>query len=197
MNEQNVMNTPMTPPPPLLLTMDFQDESMMLNEGILDALGRPKQVQIMLNREAKRLLLMPCEVDSTQAVVMPSGHVLQAELGGRSLLKKIRKIAGWQAARARICIGEPVPEYNAVYFELENAIAVSVPGEGNAATGQKNHSKKPGGRKKGASAKKADGDDPAESTADPPAEAMGAPTSEAAVATVKTTVDPPDGLAAM
>ena len=32
----------------LLLTMNFHDETMMLNEGILEALGRPRQVQILL-----------------------------------------------------------------------------------------------------------------------------------------------------
>ena len=31
----------------LLLTMNFHDETMMLNEGILEALGRPRQVQIL------------------------------------------------------------------------------------------------------------------------------------------------------
>ena len=157
MNQQNVTNTPMTPPPPLLLTMDFHDESMMLNEGILDALGRPKQVQIMLNKDSKRLLLRPCEVDSTEAVVMPSGPVLQAEVGGRSLLKKIRKIAGWQAERARICIGEVIPAYNAVCFELENAISVSLPDENglNTDTSPVDGKSKPAGRKKAASKKKA------------------------------------------
>ena len=56
----------------LLLTMNFQDQSMMLNEGILEALGRPKQVQILLNEKEKRLLLRSCEVDSNQAVVIPA-----------------------------------------------------------------------------------------------------------------------------
>ena len=40
----------------LLLTLNFQDGTLMLNEGILVALGRPGQVQILLNKEAKRLL---------------------------------------------------------------------------------------------------------------------------------------------
>ena len=171
MNQQNVTNTTIAPPPSLLLTMDFQDESMMLNEGILDALGRPKQVQILLNREAKRLLLRPCEVDSTQAVVMPSGHVLQAEVGGRSLLKKIRKLAGWQGGRGRICIGEAIPAYNAVCFELESAIAVSFTEEtgaeltlANSDTGSKSV-----GRKGSSSKKKTQDEKPEDvNTGEPP-----------------------------
>lgn len=109
---------------PLLLTMDFSGETMMLNDGILDALGRPAQVQIMLNREQKRLLIRPCGTDSSQAVVMPQGDAPQAEVGGRVLLKNIRKLAGWKEERGRICIGEAVPEYSAVWFDLERSFGV-------------------------------------------------------------------------
>ena len=70
----------------LLLTMNFHDETIMLNEGIIYALGHPKQVQILLNDESKRLLLRPCEVDSSQAIVIPSEAILQVELGGRQRL---------------------------------------------------------------------------------------------------------------
>ena len=111
---------------PLLLTMNFQDASMMLNEGILDALGRPDQVQIYLNEEKKGLLLMPCEVDSAQAFVMPPGPALQVEIGGRSLLKKICRLTGWPAGPARICVGKALPEYSAVVFDLANSIAVDI-----------------------------------------------------------------------
>ena len=109
---------------PLLLTMDFSGEAMMLNDGILDALGRPDQVQIRLNREQKRLLIRPCGMDSSQAVVMPQGDAPQAEIGGRSLLRNIKKLAGWKEDRGRICIGEAVPEYSAVCFDLERSFAV-------------------------------------------------------------------------
>lgn len=110
----------------LLLTMNFQDESLMLNDEILDALGRPRQVQIMLNKETKRLLIKPCEIDSSQAVVIPAGHVLQVEIGARSLLRKIRKIAAWETDNPRICVGEEIPEYHAVCFDLTEAIDVDL-----------------------------------------------------------------------
>ena len=41
----------------LLLTLNFHESSIMLNEGILEALGRPRQVQILLNEDMKRLLM--------------------------------------------------------------------------------------------------------------------------------------------
>ena len=119
------MNQQMSRNNQLLLTMNFHDETMMLNEGILDALGHPRQVQILLNDESKRLLLRPCEVDSNQAIVIPSGSVLQVELGGRQLLRKIRKLAGWESEQPRICVGESIQENQAVFFDLTRAIAVA------------------------------------------------------------------------
>ena len=109
----------------LLLTMNFHDETMMLNEGILEALGRPRQVQILLNDESRRLVLRPCDVNSSQAVVIPMGSTLQVELGGRQLLRRIRKLAGWDTEQPRICVGEFIQEYQAVCFDLVRAMAVS------------------------------------------------------------------------
>lgn len=109
----------------LLLTMNFHDETMMLNEGILEALGRPRQVQILLNDESRRLVLRPCDVNSSQAVVIPTGSTLQVELGGRQLLRRIRKLAGWDTEQPRICVGEFIQEYQAVCFDLVRAMAVS------------------------------------------------------------------------
>ena len=109
----------------LLLTLNFQDGTLMLNEEILDALGRPGQVQILLNKEAKRLLIRRCKVNSRQAVFMPAEHVVMVEIGGRSLLKKIRKLAGWETEQPRICPGECIPDYDAVCFDLSTAFTVN------------------------------------------------------------------------
>lgn len=111
----------------LLLTLNFHESSMMLNEGILEALGRPRQVQILLNEDMKRLLMRPCEVNSEQAVVIPAGHVMQVEIGGRSLLRKIRRISGWDTEQPRICLGTLIPDYQAICFDLADAIAVNLP----------------------------------------------------------------------
>lgn len=108
----------------LLLTMNFRDGTMMLNEGILEALGRPKQVQIMLNEEAKRLLLRPCGIDSDQAVVLPSEHEVLAEVGAKRILRRLGKLAGWETEQPRICIGEEIKEYQAVCFDLTRSMTV-------------------------------------------------------------------------
>ena len=111
---------------PLLLTMNFQDGTMMLNEGILDALDRPGQVQILLNREKKRLLIRRCEVNSRQAVLLPADYIMQVEIGGRSLLRKIRKLARWDTEQPRICAGEIIPDYGMVCFDLSEAVTVTL-----------------------------------------------------------------------
>ena len=108
----------------LLLTLNFRDETIMLSEEILNALGRPKQVQIMINSETKRLAMCPCDLDSEEAVVMPTGNVQQFEIGGRSVLRRIRKAAGWKSDLPRICFGEEIPEHRAVCFDLEYAITI-------------------------------------------------------------------------
>lgn len=121
-----------------ILTLNFRDETIMLNEEILNALGRPKQVQILINSETKRLAMCPCDLDSEEAVVMPTGNVQQYEIGGRSVLRRIRKAAGWKTDLPRICFGETIPDHRAVCFDLEYAITVTAthveranpPGEG-------------------------------------------------------------------
>ena len=90
----------------LLLTLDLQEDTILLNKGILDALDHPRQVQIMINEELRSLLLRACTVDDLQAIVVPENHVMQFEIGGRSLLKKIRRIAGWVNDEPRIGSGE-------------------------------------------------------------------------------------------
>jgi hypothetical protein len=108
----------------LLLTLNFKEDAMMLNEGILNELESPKQVQILLNEESKMLALRSCDMDSSQAVLLPAERTLQVEIGGRSLLRRIKKMTGWKTDQPRVCIGSPVPEYRAVCFALEDAIIV-------------------------------------------------------------------------
>ena len=75
---------------PIILTLNLMEDSILLNEGVLDALDWPRQVQIMINQEAKMLLLRACSMEDKQAVVIPAERVEQFEISGRALLKKIR-----------------------------------------------------------------------------------------------------------
>lgn len=110
----------------LLLTLNLMEDSILLNEGILDALDWPRQVQIMINPDEKMLLLRACTISDLQAVVMPEVHTEQFEISGRVLLKKIRRLTGWDDDRPRVCRGEYLPIHQAVRFHLTEAQPVSL-----------------------------------------------------------------------
>lgn len=103
------------------LTLDLADDSILLSEGLLNALDWPRQVQIMINQEEKMLLLRSCTVDDQQAVVVPGERTMQCEISGRSLLKKIKKLLGWTDNSPRMCFGVYLPSHQAVRFDLTKA----------------------------------------------------------------------------
>ena len=110
----------------IIMTLNLPEESILLNEGVLAALDRPHQVQILINKEEKMLLLRSCTVDDLQAVVVPEERAMQFEISGRSFLKKIRKLVGWNDDRPRMCYGEYIPSHQAIRFRLEDAQPVEI-----------------------------------------------------------------------
>lgn len=108
----------------ILITLNLMEDSILLNKGVLDALEWPKQIQLMINRDEKMLLLRACTIDDLQAVVMPDERLAQFEISGRSLLKKIRRLVGWNDDLPRICYGEYLPAHQAVRFPLTEAQTV-------------------------------------------------------------------------
>ena len=110
----------------IILTLNLQEESILLNEGVLKVLDWPRQVQLMINNQEKMLLLRACTIDDLQAVVIPEEPVMQCEISGRSLLKKIKQLVGWEDDLPRLCHGEYLPIYQAIRFRLEDAIAVNL-----------------------------------------------------------------------
>lgn len=111
----------------LLLTLNLQEDTIMLNKGILDVLDHPRQVQIMLNEAIGSLLLRACTIDDLQAVVVPEEQIVQFEIGGRSLLKRIRRITGWEDNEPRACQGEYLPMHQAIIFDLMQAVPTALP----------------------------------------------------------------------
>lgn len=110
----------------ILLTLNLTEDSILLNEGVLDALDWPRQVQIMINNNEKMLLLRACTIDDQQAVVMPEIRTLQFEISGRSLLKKIRHLVGWTDDQPRVCRGEYLPAHQAIRFHLTEAQTINL-----------------------------------------------------------------------
>ena len=111
----------------IILTLNLPEESILLNEGVLNALDWPRQVQILINPDEKMLVLRACSVKSRQAVVIPDGSsVEQYEISGRSFLRKVRQLMGWDDEEPRICYGEYLPTLQAVRFSLSDAVTVGV-----------------------------------------------------------------------
>ncbi len=106
---------------PMILTFNLKDGSLLLNEGILDVLDWPAQIQIMFNSTAKKILLMPCMMNAKDAVVMPNERVEEFEISGRSLMKKIRNLVKWEGNDPRMCYGEYYPMHQAILFDLTKA----------------------------------------------------------------------------
>lgn len=115
---------------PIILTLNLIEDSILLNEGVLNALDWPRQVQLMINQDAKMLLLRACTMEDKQAVVIPADHVEQFEISGRALLKKIRRIVGWNDDIPRICYGEYLPAHQAIRFDLEDAEPIDMTDKG-------------------------------------------------------------------
>ena len=105
----------------MIMTLNFRDGSILLNEGVLTALDWPKQVQIMINPTEKKLMLRACTVEDRDAVVVPNDQTEAVEISARVFLKKIRELVGWEGKLPRACCGEYLSAHQAVIFSLEDA----------------------------------------------------------------------------
>ena len=82
--------------------------------------------RMAINKEEKMLLLRACTIDDQQAVVVPEERTVQFEISGRSLLRKIKHMVGWEDDRPRMCYGEYLPTHQAIRFDLKGAQALDV-----------------------------------------------------------------------
>ncbi len=107
---------------PLMLTLCLEENSILVSRAVLEALGRPKQVQMLINDERRSLLLQPCTVDDREAVVVQPDNGMQFEMSGHSLIRRIRRLTGWTDLQPRIICGNYIPSHHAVVFDLRAAI---------------------------------------------------------------------------
>ena len=117
---------------PIILTLNLMEDSILLNEGVLNALDWPKQVQMLINKEDKMLLLRACSMEDQQAIVIPEERTLRFEISGRALFKNIRQLLGWGDGRPRLCYGEYLPAHQAIRFDLTRAQPVDMEPPGGA-----------------------------------------------------------------
>lgn len=82
-----------------MLTLCLEEDSILVSKAILETLEHPKQVQMLINEEMQMLLLQACTVDDREAVVIPPEIRMQFEMSGHALLKRIRRLTGWNDDR--------------------------------------------------------------------------------------------------
>ena len=114
---------------PLLLILNLKEDYISLNDGTLDALGHPRQIQMRLNDDEASLALMPCSMTDAEAIVVPTDPVIRYEIGAKYLLRRIKGFTGWKDDGPRSCEGEYIPSHQAVLFHLLDAkpLVASVP----------------------------------------------------------------------
>ena len=105
----------------LTLTLCLDEDSILLGEPVLEALGHPRQVQMLINEERQMLLLQACTVDDREAIVIPPMTLEHFEMSGHALLKRIRKLTGWIDNHPRVVFGSYLPTHSAIVFDLHSA----------------------------------------------------------------------------
>ena len=106
---------------PLMLTLCLEEDSILVSKAIMAALGQPKQIQMLINDDQKKLLIQACSTDDREAVVIPHGTVVQFEMSGHSLLKRIRRLTGWMDNNPRVVCGIYVSQHDVIVFDLMSA----------------------------------------------------------------------------
>ena len=106
---------------PLMLTLCLEQDSILVSKAILEALNQPRQVQMLINDDRQMLLLQACTVDDREAVVIPPDTVMQFEMSGHALLKRIRRLTGWADDQPRVVYGNYIASHQAIVFDLHTA----------------------------------------------------------------------------
>ena len=111
----------MTMNEPLMLTLCLEEDSILVSKAILETLEHPKQVQMLINEERQMLLLQACTVDDREAVVKPPDTMVQFEMSGHALLRRIRRLTGWTNNQPRVIYGNYIASHQAIVFDLHTA----------------------------------------------------------------------------
>ena len=106
----------------MILTLDMQNDLFVLDDATLDALGRPRQVQLLINTQKRKLVLRACSTEDDEAIFLPASPVISTEISGRKLLQNIRSNMGWADRSMRLCMGAYLANHKAVCFDLNKAM---------------------------------------------------------------------------
>ena len=102
----------------LLLTINAKDNTLIVSKETLEALGCPEYVQLHMNEKNRTLALAACAMEDRQALIVNADHYMMYEIGAHNLIRRIRRLSGWEDEKSRVAFGIHVPEHNAVVFSL-------------------------------------------------------------------------------
>ena len=103
---------------PLMLTLCQAEEIILVSGGMLACLGYPRQIQILINEDLASLIVQPCSEGARESILIPEEPMVQFEMPGRSLIRRIRRVTGWQDDCPRVLYGVHLPQPNAIIFDL-------------------------------------------------------------------------------
>ena len=110
----------------LTVTLCLPDESILISQSTLLALGMPRQVQMLINRKKQMLAVTACSNGAQDALVVITKMDSGFELSGRSLIRLIRSFTGWMDNTPRMIRGEYREADHTVFFDLHNATPVDI-----------------------------------------------------------------------
>ena len=105
----------------LEITLCLEEGSLLLGRDVLQTLGMPRQLQVLFNDEQQKLLLQSCSVEDREAVVIPPQPMLYFQVSEQALMKRVRKLTGWQDTLPRTITGFQIPGKLAIVFDLRTA----------------------------------------------------------------------------
>ena len=106
---------------PLLLTLCLEENTILVSTAILDCIGNPRLIQMMINDEKRSLIIHPCKDGERESILIPDTLMYQFEYPGQSLLRRIRRLTKWPDTNPRAVYGTYIPQINAVVFDLMSA----------------------------------------------------------------------------
>lgn len=103
----------------LVLTINTKENTLIVSKETLEALGHPEYVRLHIDEDKKTLLLASCTTEDRQALVVNTEHYMMYEITARNLIRRIRRLTGWEDEAPHVAFGIHLPEHNAVVFSLE------------------------------------------------------------------------------
>lgn len=105
-----------------VLTINSKENTLIVSKETLEALGHPEYVQLHIDEDKKSLLLAACTTEDKQALVVNTEHYMMYEITARNLIRRIRRLTGWEDEGPRVAFGVHLPEHNAVAFSLDTIL---------------------------------------------------------------------------